>query len=257
MHSTDHLPPYQVIELRRYDIRPGEREQFAQLFEAWFPGAFQQLGAMAIGEGFERDTSDRFTWLRGFPDMDTRATANAAFYYGPLWKEHRQTMNDMMLDSDNVLLLRPLNPAQGMRALPAVNTVRETAGATGVLVMQVIGLTTQINTALAAAANAAFATYEKDGVHVAGTLITLDMPNNFPQLPVRDDGSWLVWVGVLRDEQILETFFRPAAERVTRELRDQLPLRGEPELIVMNPAPASRLRWLSDFERSPTQDATA
>lgn len=37
----------EVIELRRYTIRPGQREH-AQYFEIYFPEAFQQLGALAV-----------------------------------------------------------------------------------------------------------------------------------------------------------------------------------------------------------------
>ena len=39
--------------------------------------------------------------------MATRAQALEAFYDGPVWKEHRDAANATMIDSDNVLLLRP------------------------------------------------------------------------------------------------------------------------------------------------------
>src|SRR5260370_6928011 len=108
MKSVDHLKDFKVLEFRRYAIKAGEREHFAQYFESFFPDAFQQLGAIAVGEFFERKNNLAFTWIRGFHDMDDRAKINAAFYYGPLWKEHKQTLNGLMTDSDNVLLLRPL-----------------------------------------------------------------------------------------------------------------------------------------------------
>jgi hypothetical protein len=44
------LTDFQVIEFRRYTIRDGEREHFAQYFESYFPEAFQQLGAVAVGQ---------------------------------------------------------------------------------------------------------------------------------------------------------------------------------------------------------------
>src|SRR5690606_23336659 len=125
MNPVSHLQDFQVIELRRYTIRDGERGNFARYFEAYFPEAFQQLGAIAFGEGFERDNGTWFTWLRGFRDMDARATVNAAFYYGPVWKEHRATLNGLMTDSDNVLLLRPLDRDRGLPVLPAVDVARE------------------------------------------------------------------------------------------------------------------------------------
>jgi hypothetical protein len=42
-----HLSDFQAIELRRYTIKEGGREHFAQYFESYFPEAFQQLGAIA------------------------------------------------------------------------------------------------------------------------------------------------------------------------------------------------------------------
>src|SRR5689334_9389900 len=44
VNNVAHLSSFQVYEFRRYTIKPGEREHFAQYFEAWFPEAMQQLG---------------------------------------------------------------------------------------------------------------------------------------------------------------------------------------------------------------------
>ena len=87
MKSVEHLKDFPVIELRRYTIKPGERKHFAQYFESYFPEAFQQLGSIIFGHFFERDNPSTFTWMRGFHDMDARATVNQAFYFGPLWKD--------------------------------------------------------------------------------------------------------------------------------------------------------------------------
>src|SRR5690349_10488814 len=108
MGQVKHLKDFQVIEFRRYTIKDGEREHFAQYFENYFPEAFEQLGAIAVGTFFERNDPSHFTWIRAFHNMDDRAKINAEFYYGPLWREHAATMNNLMTDSDNVLLLRSL-----------------------------------------------------------------------------------------------------------------------------------------------------
>jgi hypothetical protein len=39
--------------------------------------------------------------------MESRALSLAAFYGGPVWKAHSAAANATMIDSDNVLLLRP------------------------------------------------------------------------------------------------------------------------------------------------------
>jgi hypothetical protein len=75
-------------------------------------------------------------------------------------------------------------------------------------------------------------------------LVTLDVPNNYPQLPIRTDGPFLVWLGVLKDNQMLENEFNPLAERSLQSLSATGLIRGAPESVVLDPARRSRLRWL-------------
>ena len=202
---------FDVVELRRYTMQPGQRENFAENFDAYFPEAFQQLGAIAFGQFFERDKPSMFTWLRGFRDMDARAVVNSAFYYGPVWKEHKPTVNPMMIDSDDVLLLRPL---RAIPVLPAVDPVRERSPR-GVVVMHIVH---DIDPEIL---ERAYAKYE-----CAGLLVTLDAPNNFPQLPVRTDGPWVVWLGIFDNAG------------------DFQPIEGG-EVVVLTPTRRSRLRYRS------------
>ena len=239
-----HLRDFQAIELRRYTVEKGQRENFARYFESFFPEAFQQIGAIAFGQFFERGNPDRFTWIRGFRNMDARATANAAFYFGPLWKEHRSTLNALILDSDDVLLLQPLDPGREIPVLSAVDPVREAGGARGVVVAQIFAIETGGAPAFGRAAEATFAAYRAAGAREAGILVTNDAPNNFPQHPVRGDGPHLVWLGILENDRALEERFVPLAERSARALSSTGLLRGAPELVVLDPAPRSRLRWL-------------
>jgi NIPSNAP len=242
--STESSNDFQVIEFRRYTIKAGEREHFAQYFETYFPEAFQQLGAIAAGSFFERKTQSGFTWIRGFHTIEDRAVANAAFYYGPVWKEHKKTLNDLMTDSDNVMLLRPLSPGRGVLVLPAVDPVTEVNGARGIVVAQIFAVKANSVAAFAKEAEMAFASYRGAGVREAGVLVTLDVTNNFPQLPIRTDGPYLVWLGILKDNKMLEDDFTALAERSLRSLSATGLIRGTPELVVLDPTHRSRLRWL-------------
>ncbi|AKQ67977.1 hypothetical protein A176_004889 [Myxococcus hansupus] len=67
-----------------------------------------------VGQFRDEDRTDRFVWLRGFPDMSSRRAALGAFYGGPVWKAHREAANATMQDSDNVLLLRPVRADTGL-----------------------------------------------------------------------------------------------------------------------------------------------
>jgi hypothetical protein len=249
LDRVKHLQGFQIIELRRYLIKEGKRTQFARYFETYFPEAFEQLGSIVFGHFFERANPGGFTWIRGFHNMDERATVNEAFYYGPLWKEHGPTMNDRLIDHTNVLLLQPLSPERGIAILQAVDPVNEEMGAQGIVVAQIFAVTADNEDAFARKAEETFAGYRAAGVREAGVLGTLDVPNNFPRLPFRTDGPYLVWLGIIRDNQMLEEHFNPLAERSSRTLSATGLLRRVPELVVMDPTSRSRLRWLPEGQR--------
>lgn len=246
METVKHLQDYQVIEFRRYVTTDGERTHFAKYFDTYFPEAFEQLGVMVFGQFLDRSQPNHFTWIRGFTDISARPIANSAFYYGPVWKEHKLKVNAILPDSDNVMLLRPLHADRGVSVLPAVDPVIEEGGATGVVVAQIFAVKKGSEEVFAQKAEAAFAHYQVAGVHEAGVLVTLDVPNNFPQLPVRTDGPWLIWIGVARDTATLESSLAAQMKRVEQSLGDTGLLRSAPERLVMDPTPRSRLRWLVD-----------
>jgi len=230
------MSTFPIIEFRRYTTVAVKRDQFVRYFETLFPEAFQQLGAMALGQFAERDNENGFIWLRGFQTYEDRAIANAAFYYGPVWQEHRSTLNGLMTDSDNVLLLRPLTPERGVPVLPAVDPVREADGAQGAAVAILCTPKPGCMDKFAALAEPSFRRYQEAGVREAGVLVTLDAANNFPQLPVRSDGPHLVWLGVAESDAAL------AAARDVRALVATDLLRAAPEVISLKPTHRSRLR---------------
>ena len=244
MDTVTHLNNYQAIEFRRYVTKDGERAHFIAYFDAYFPEAMQQLGAIVFGQFADRGNPNHFTWLRGFHDMNARAVVNASFYYGPVWREHRTKVNAILPDSDNVMLMRPLHPDQDVTVLPAVDPVLEPKGAGGVVVAQIFSVKKGSEDAFAVKAEAAFKQYAMDGVHPAGILVTLDAPNSFPQLPIRTDGPWLVWLGVVRDDTTLSKHLAPKLDQVERELSATGLTRAPTERQVMDPTPRSRLRWL-------------
>ena len=97
-----------MIELRRYTLLPGRRDELIELFDREFVEAQEATGMIVLGQFRDLDDPDRFVWLRGFADMETRREALSAFYGGPVWATHGPRANATMADSDDVLLLRPL-----------------------------------------------------------------------------------------------------------------------------------------------------
>jgi hypothetical protein len=243
---TRELP---VVELRRYELQPGERERFARYFDAYVPEAFQQIGFMALGQFHERKRDNGFTWIRGFPSYDARADMSAEFYTGPVWKELAPRFNDRIVDVSNVLVLRPLAPGRGLAVPPVVDVVTApTDAAPGVVVLQILPVEKGETDAAARGAEEAFAAYRAAGAREAGVLVSLDAPNNYPRLPVREDGPFLVWLGVVKDEAMLRARLLPALERASAPLAAGGHLRGAPETVVLDPTRGSRLRWQPEWE---------
>lgn len=230
------MDKFPVIEFRRYTTVEGGQAAFSRYFETLFPEAFQQLGALALGQFTERGNPNSFLWLRGFSSWEQRAVVNAAFYYGPVWKEHKATLNGLMTDSDNVLLLRPWREGSGVPVMPAVDPVLEADGAQGEAVAILCTVQPGQLERFAELAAPAFETWQEAGWRPAGTLVTLDMPNNFPQLPVRGDGPHLVWLGIAAPGTT-----PPAIEALGSAARELL--RELPESIPLRPTQRSRLRF--------------
>src|SRR5436305_1993565 len=105
-----------IIELRQYTLRRGQRDVLISLFDREFVETQEAVGMAILGQFRDLDNLDRFVWLRGFRDMPSRAEALGRFYGGPVWKAHGKQANATMVDSDNVLLLRPTTAHSGFPA---------------------------------------------------------------------------------------------------------------------------------------------
>jgi hypothetical protein len=97
-----------VLELRNYLLRPGMRSEFSNYFAEHLVQPQIDMGGYVLGQYRVKDAPDNFLWLRGFNSMETRSRFLPGFYSGPIWKQHGQKANSMMLNSDNVHLLKPL-----------------------------------------------------------------------------------------------------------------------------------------------------
>src|SRR5262245_37384646 len=127
-----------VIELRQYTLKPGQRDTLIDLFDRYFIESQESAGMTIVGQFRDRQRPDRFVWIRGFSDMANRHRALERFYTGPVWAARRTAANDTMLDSDDVLLLRPARPDTAFqienegvgsrRAAPVVAAIYTLAG---------------------------------------------------------------------------------------------------------------------------------
>ena len=103
-----------IVELRRYTLHPGRRDELISLFEREFVEPQEALGARVLGSFRVEGAVQSFVWLRGFADMQARRAALEGFYGGDVWRAHRDAANATMIDSDDVHLLRAIAPAAGL-----------------------------------------------------------------------------------------------------------------------------------------------
>jgi quinol monooxygenase YgiN len=163
-----------VVELRRYRLHPGRRDELIALFDRELVETQEAVGMRVIGQFRDPGAPDDFVWLRGFADMAARKAALAGFYGGPVWRAHGSAANATMVSSDDVLLLRPADgaawsPPAGER--PPATAAGDGAGAVLVTIWP-----------LGAAS-------PRDLGTPLVTLVTERSPNTFPALPVREGES--------------------------------------------------------------------
>jgi hypothetical protein len=99
-----------LVELRQYTLKPDRREALIDVFNRHLVEPQEALGMTVIGQFRDLVRPDRFVWLRGFQDMESRHRALEALYGGPVWAKHGPAANETMLEWDDVLLLRPARP---------------------------------------------------------------------------------------------------------------------------------------------------
>src|SRR5258708_22523767 len=88
-----------------------------ELFDREFVESQEAVGMWVVGQFRDVDRPDHFVWVRGFRDMTARAQALAEFYGGPLLQEHPDAAHATMIDSGDVLPIRPPPPVSGFPAL--------------------------------------------------------------------------------------------------------------------------------------------
>lgn len=197
-----------IVELRQYTLHPGQREVLIDLFDREFVETQEARGMRVIGQFRDLDRPDLFVWLRGFADMDSRRRALEAFYGGPVWAAHRNAANATMIDSDNVLLLRPAWPGAASQ-LP--QHTRPEPGATGtaagVLDATVFYLREPAPPALLEfCRHRMLPTLQRGGARHVAWYCTEASPNSFPRLPVRAGEHALLGLALFADEAALQAF---------------------------------------------------
>jgi hypothetical protein len=250
--SPNALPPVSaheatcspVVELRQYTLHPNQRDVLVSLFEREFLETQEAAGIRVLGQFRDLDAPERFVWLRGFPDMTQRRDALARFYDGPAWRAHRDAANATMVDSDDVLLLRPVAPASGF----ALDLAAPFTGFDGrsLVVATVYAFDAPVDMDFldffAADLQPAVAAA---GARVIASFSTEYAANTFPRLPVREGEHVFAWFARFddldaytryRETLVGDPGWRTLAVSLARRLQ------GPPQVLRLAPTSRSRLR---------------
>ncbi|GHO56934.1 NIPSNAP family protein [Ktedonobacter robiniae] len=203
-----------IIELRQYTLKPGRRDELIALFEEHFIEGQEQAGAHVLGQFRRRNRPDQFVWLRGFTDMEARRLALQNFYYGPIWREHRDAANDTMIDSDNVLLFKPASRT-GEFHLELNNRpgkdVPEAAG--GIIIATLYTFATPVEAKFVELFEKGVAPVQRvAGAAISGYFVTEASENTFPALPVREGEHIFAWFASFADEAAYESYLSALSE---------------------------------------------
>ena len=246
VEAAELMGSFPIAELRQYTLHPGKRDALIELFEREFVESQEAQGMKVIGTFIDLDRPDRFVWIRGFKDMDSRLTGLAEFYGGPVWKANREAANATMIDSDNVLLLDTFGTG-GEFELPASRPALGEKAPAGLITATIYYLKSPSSDAADLFEKQIRPKIEAAGIQIVSTLMTKGRTNNFPRLPVREGERLLIWFAAFDDDndrQVHQSGFDDAAEAVAPMLA------REPEVLRLKPTSRSLIRGLPAYEWS-------
>jgi hypothetical protein len=178
--------------------------------------------------------------------MNERGRMLSAFYEGPVWRAHRDAANATMIDSDNVLLLRPTH---GRLANSAVANGLD-MGSFGRDALVVANIHYVDSSAIEIFTQFFEKTMSPEltntGAHVIAAFETEPATNTFSRLPVRENETVLVWLAAFRDARHFEDHV--TALRDLPDWRKQAPqdvlrqFSRKPEVLKLAPTPRSQLQ---------------
>ena len=223
IESNDKLLPQtiNVIELRNYLLKPGTRDQFINYFEEHLIHPQQGMNGYPVGQYTVKGYDDNFFWIRGFRNMEERSAFLPAFYYGDVWNEHRTIPNSMILNNDNVHLLRPMilkdnewiaSPIKILSIIPDE----------GIVVVDFFIANTKRKQLLEIFAKSYLPLLKKCGVDQYTLWTCEPEANDFPRLPVFQDKDLLVMITFYKDESTYDATARNINSIMTEELNADL-----------------------------------
>ncbi len=238
-----------VFEIRNYLLQPRMLEHFIDYFEANFITTQTAVNMHVLGQFHLIGEPDHYVWIRGFSDMQTRHNGLDSFYGGPVWKQHRTTTNSMIIDSDNVHLLRPLDAnldltcgqtSETVAAALADSSISPETGMVAIDFYQ--ALPGQRDDLVATFQTELMPIYHSEAIDLRGCFVAEMSENTYPRLPALQDENELVVITVYESEEQGRAIRSQLAPTVTQIFGSYLST--PPESLLLSPTLRSPLRFL-------------
>jgi hypothetical protein len=212
-----------VIELRNYVMRQGRRDEFINLFEENFTRSQNILGGYTLGQYRVKGADDNFFWIRGFKDMPARNKFLNDFYYGsPVWKQHKSAANSMLLNNDNVHLLKPLNLKGGSDDAEFSFNTNWFGQEKGIAVVDFYTSNTKLEKLIEFVKKKYVAILNTSKIENTSFWISETTPNDFTALPVFQDKNLLVQITFYKNEFEYQTKMNDVASKMNDELKSEM-----------------------------------
>jgi len=238
-----------IVDLRQYTLYPGTRDSFIELFDREFVETQEAVGIRVIGQFRDLGDPNRFVWLRGYPDMPSREKALTAFYvHSAAWKTHAEAARSHMIDSTDVLLLRPAHPHSSFELdTPEQRPPLDSPLPHGLVVATIYPLPVPMRQEFLSFFKEVVSPLLMDaGASMLGQFATENSPNNFPRLPVRENEAVFITFAAFKDLPSYHSHMT-ALGRNARWRGEIYPslvkqLQGRPQILRLAPTSRSQLR---------------
>lgn len=237
-----------VLEIRNYLLQPNMREHFIDYFEANFITTLEAENMHVLGQFRLISQPDHYVWMRAYENMQTRGDSLHAFYDGPVWKQHRSRTNGMLIDSDNVHLLRPLDDnadltcGQNSRTVAAALADASISPETGLIAVDIYPAQSGQRDDLIRQFDAQVAPVYRDlGIQMRGRFVAEMSTNTFPRHPAFQNEHEFVVITAYASEAAGRDIRAQAAAVVNQALTALLD--GSPETLLLSPTLRSPLRY--------------
>ena len=99
-------PAGRIVEIRSYNLKPGTRDRFHQLFVTQALPMLQRWKVQVVGYGPSLHDSDSYYLMRGYPSVEERQRSEDAFYGSDEWKQGPREAILACIDTYTTIVIR-------------------------------------------------------------------------------------------------------------------------------------------------------